>query len=280
MNARQYRAVLAYDGTRYAGFQRQAGSTPTIQSAVETAITAVTKQAVTVIGAGRTDTGVHASGQVIAFEVGWSHGDQALINAINNALPEDIALQTLERCEGFHPRFDAVSRLYNYTLLLADQPQPLLRHRTWHLRRALDRAAMDEAAGLLIGKHDFAALGKPPQGENTVRTVLVSEWQIAPLDFGVLWTYTVEADAFLQHMVRRIVGALVVIGQGRMSVEAFGAALQAKRLLKVALAPSQGLVLAQVKYADGFGSSTHSDRVMNDEQTVVRLHAGETPAGG
>jgi tRNA pseudouridine38-40 synthase len=173
-----------------------------------------------------------------------------LINAINNALPEDIALQTIERCQKFHPRFDAVSRLYKYTLLLASQPQPLLRHRAWHIRKALDLAAMTEAAALLVGQHDFAALGKPPQGENTVRTVYSSEWQAAPHDYGALWTYTVEADAFLQHMVRRIVGALVIIGQGRMSVETFAAVLQAKRLLKVALAPPHGLVLARVKYQD------------------------------
>src|SRR5262245_56052776 len=113
----RYRATLAYDGTAYLGFQRQAGNAPTIQAAVETAITAVTGQQVTVIGAGRTDTGVHALGQVIAFDVDWSHSPEELMRALNALLPEDIALQSITRQPGFHPRFDATSRVYRYYIL-------------------------------------------------------------------------------------------------------------------------------------------------------------------
>ena len=144
----------------------------------------MTGQPVTVIGAGRTDTGVHASGQVIAFDVAWKHSADALLNAINAVLPDDIALQddggvgrSRSRGErGFHPRFDAVSRVYKYTVYPAPQRDPLLRQRVWHVRAALDVAAMQQAAALLLGEHDFAAFGQPPQGDNTVRTVMRSEW--------------------------------------------------------------------------------------------------------
>src|SRR5262245_36389052 len=112
--AMRYRATLAYDGTAYQGFQRQIGDTPTVQLAVENAIAAVTGQRATVIGAGRTDAGVHATGQVITFEVEWAHADEALLRAINAHLPGDIALQTIADAPGFHPRFDAASRLYRY----------------------------------------------------------------------------------------------------------------------------------------------------------------------
>jgi tRNA pseudouridine38-40 synthase len=265
----RYRARLAYDGTAYHGFQRQAGGSPTIQAAVEQAIAAVTEQAATVFGAGRTDTGVHAAGQIIAFDVEWQHEDRALLRALNMALPQDIALQDITRQEGFHPRFDAVARVYKYTLLISDQRQPLLNRMAWRIQPPIDGTAMQEAASLLIGEHDFATFGKPPRGENTVRTVFRSEWQQspkAPDERFEMWNYTVEANAFLEHMVRRIVSALVNVGRGRWTVQDFRTAFERAELLKaMRLAPPQGLVLAQVLYPDG---------VMQERQ-----EAGETPAG-
>jgi tRNA pseudouridine38-40 synthase len=268
----RYRALLTYDGTAYQGFQRQAGDSPTIQGAVESAIAAATGQAATVIGAGRTDTGVHATGQVIAFDVEWQHEDAALLRALNALLPGDIALQDLTRHEGFHPRFDAVLRIYKYTLIVARQRQPLLRHRAWWVHHPLDGDAMQRAASLLVGEHDFATFGKPPQGQSTVRRVETSEWVQAlptadqPQPFEQ-WTYTIAANAFLQHMVRRIVGALVFVGRGKWSVEQFRTAFERARLLEaITLAPPQGLVLAQVLYPD--------------EGTQDQEQAGETPAGG
>lgn len=264
----RYRATLVYDGAAYRGFQRQAGGTPTIQGAVEQAVAAVTGQGATVIGAGRTDTGVHATGQVITFEVDWQHQDIALLRALNALLPDDIALQDITQQEGFHPRFDAVSRIYKYTLIISEQRQPLLRRTAWQLRSALNGEAMQKAAEMLIGEHDFASFGKPPQGDNTVRRVMRSEWQqsqAADQPFS-LWNYTIEANAFLEHMVRRIVGALVDVGRDRWTVEEFRAAFQAARLLKKwTIAPPHGLVLAQVIYPQ---------RGMQDQQ-----EAGETPAG-
>lgn len=265
----RFRATLAYDGTAYQGFQRQAGETPTIQRAVEQAITAVTGQSVTVIGAGRTDSGVHATGQVIAFDAEWQHDDRALLRALNVSLPDDIALQDIIRQEGFHPRFDAVSRVYNYKLILSDQRQPLLNRLAWHIYGPLDGAAMQQAAKMLIGEHDFAAFGKPPRGENTVRTVFRSEWQMNPRTEETRyseWVYTVEANAFLEHMVRRIVGALVNVGRGKWRVDEFRAAFERAQLLTtMRLAPPQGLVLARVFYPD--------------EGVQDKQQAGETPAG-
>lgn len=266
----RYRALLAYDGTAYQGFQRQAGDTPTIQGAVESAIAAATGKAATVIGAGRTDSGVHATGQVIAFDVEWQHEDAALLRALNALLPDDIALQELTRHEGFHPRFDAVLRVYKYTLVVAPQRQPLLRHRAWQVRQPLDSVVMQQAASLLVGEHDFATFGKPPQGESTIRRVETSEWARTPATADQpfeQWTYTIAANAFLQHMVRRIVGSLVQVGRGKWTVEQFRTAFERARLLEaITLAPPQGLVLAQVLYPD--------------EGSQDQENAGETPAGG
>jgi len=246
----RYRATLSYDGTAYQGFQRQAGDTPTIQLAVEQAVERVTGAAVTVIGAGRTDTGVHAIGQVIAFEVAWKHSDDDLLRAINAVLPDDIALQDLTRQAGFHPRFDAASRVYRYHLVQAAQRQPLLRRQAWHIRDELDGTAMGAAAMLLLGEHDFATFGKPPKGENTVRLVMESVWTRRRAPYGWDWTYTIEATAFLQHMVRRIVGTLVEVGRGAMSIPQFEAAFRSADLLQpgIRVAPPHGLVLEQVKY--------------------------------
>lgn len=255
----RWRATLAYDGTNYYGFQRQAAGIATIQAAVEDAAAAVTKQAVTVTGAGRTDTGVHATGQVIAFDVAWKHSTDDLLNAINAVLPDDIALQDLARLgevvpgeRGFHPRFDAVSRVYRYTVYPAAQRNPLLRRRAWHVRAALDVAQMQKAAHLLPGTHDFGAFGLLPRGESTTRTVMRSEW--ASDDH--LLVYCIEANAFLQHMVRRIVGMLAAVGRGAMTVDEFEAIFMSGQIAPgIALAPSQGLVLEQVKYP-GEGNET------------------------
>ncbi len=245
----RFRATLAYDGSAYKGFQRQAGNTPTIQGVVESAIEKVTQQRVTVIGAGRTDTGVHAEGQVISFDVVWRHDDETLLRAINANLPDDIALQNIRQHEGFHPRFDAVARVYRYTVVQAAQRQPLLRCRAWQIMRPLDDASMVEAASLLVGVHDFAAFGKPPQGTNTVREIYRSQWDTKPTQYGIMHEYRIEATAFLQHMVRRIVSSLIAVGQGTLTLDQFSGALTSGEMLDgVTLAPPHGLVLEAVRY--------------------------------
>jgi tRNA pseudouridine38-40 synthase len=253
----RYRGTLAYDGTAYQGFQRQRADRPTIQGTVEQVITAVTHQeSVTVLGAGRTDAGVHATGQVIAFDVeSWQHGARALLRATNAQLPADIALQDLCEQPGFHPRFDAVSRLYRYRVALVHQRHPLLRLTTWQLWMAqaqqLDGEAMQQAAALMVGKQDFAALGNPPQGDSTIRTVFRSEWAVEDLTDKRLWTYTVEANAFLQHMVRRMVALQVAVGLGKMTLAHMAGLIERKQLVAaVSLAPPQGLTLEAVQYSE------------------------------
>ena len=203
-------------------------------------------------GAGRTDSGVHATGQVISFEVEWAHDQTALLRAINANLPDDIALQDIAEAPGFHPRFDAISRLYRYRVIQSKHRQPLLRYRAWHVRGDLNAEAMGVCAGLLLGEHDFAAFGKPPQGDNTVRTVFQSDWGSEEAQYGRLWTYTVEANAFLQHMVRRMVWLQVAVGQGKMTTAEFEALFRAAILpSEGSIAPPMGLTLEAVKYSLG-----------------------------
>ncbi|MCY4106307.1 MAG: tRNA pseudouridine(38-40) synthase TruA [Chloroflexi bacterium] len=251
-------ATLAYAGTAYHGFQRQAGETPTIQRMLERALSQLGAADPTVRAAGRTDRGVHAIGQVISFAIAWRHEDDELLRALNAQLPPDIALQQLWRVEGerFHPRFDARSRRYRYRLLLAAQRQPLGEAYAWRLRPPLDEGAMQDAARLLIGEHDFASFGTPPQGESTVREVYTSEWSGEGRLLGRILTYSVEANGFLQHMVRRIVSALVAVGRGQRSLAYIAEALRvakggAQRGLISQLAPPQGLFLEAVRYDAG-----------------------------
>lgn len=245
----RYRATLAYDGGAYLGFQRQKDGIPTIQSSVEKAISSVTQSEVTIVAAGRTDTGVHAQGQVIAFDVDWKHDDAVLLRAINANLPDDIALQSISQQANFHPRYDALSRRYIYHLYQSEYRQPLLEKYAWHITFELDLLDMQQAASLLIGEHDFAAFGQPPQGTNTVRHIFVSEWTQNNDENIRRYSYTIEATAFLYHMVRRIVGNLVEVGRGRLSVRDFEQILQDADLAKAKnLAPPHGLVLDSVRY--------------------------------
>jgi tRNA pseudouridine38-40 synthase len=250
----RYRGTLAYDGTAYQGFQRQAEGVPSIQQEVERAAAVVTGHPVTVWGAGRTDAGVHASGQVIAFDAEWGHQAAALQKAINWNLPEDIALLSLEVAEKptFHPRFDAASRTYQYVVVNSLARDPLLINRAWHIWGKIDGEKMQTAADLLMGTHDFGGFGNPPQGENTVRTVFRSEWKQEPHLKGFLWTYTIEANAFLQHMARRTVGALISVGRGNRSVEFVEEMLRSAEMpVGLTIAPPQGLTLVNVRYRAG-----------------------------
>jgi len=248
----RYVARLAYDGTAYNGFQRQLEHIPTIQLAVEKSISNITRQHVSIIGAGRTDTGVHAVGQVIAFDVDWKHSDTALLLAINSQLPVDIALQEIWQQDGFHPRYDALSRQYVYTVAGLKIRNPLLNRQTWQLfGQELDIDRMQAAAQQLIGMHDFGTFGTPPQegSTNTVREVYLSQWEQVPSDYGDLYTYRIRATAFLYHMVRRVVGTLVQVGLGKLTVDEFTVIFKSCDIQQAKiLAPPQGLVFEAVAY--------------------------------
>jgi tRNA pseudouridine38-40 synthase len=246
---RRYRATVAYDGARYNGFQRQPNA-PTVQNAIEEAIRSVSNQHVNILCAGRTDTGVHAHHQVIAWDLTWRHRPEDLHRAINANLPRDIALQTLTVARaGFHPRYDALSRVYQYQIYNAAVRHPLYARTAWHITRPLDASAMQQAAGHLIGEHDFAAFGRPthPDSTNTVRTVYKAQWAT----HGVYSAFIIEANAFLQRMVRRIVGALVQVGDGSHSPDVIADHLAAAGSTRAGpSAPPQGLSLINVKYVE------------------------------
>ena len=238
-------AIVEYDGTDFHGFQIQVGQR-TVQGELERALASVAGEAIRIVGAGRTDAGVHALGQVISFTTGWRHSLAALKRALNATLPADMAIR---RIEGVSPEFDARrsarSREYCYTILNRPTRSPLERRRCYHHRYPLDVALMQEAAKLLVGEHDFAAFGSFPTGGRTVRKVMTLDCHRQ----GDFIQVVVEANSFLRRMVRTIVGGLVAIGEGSLPPGALGEILQAGERGRVKrLAPPQGLCLMAVKY--------------------------------
>ena len=239
------RAVVAYDGTDYSGFQRQANA-PTVQAALEAALTQVTQETIAVLAAGRTDAGVHAAGQVIAFDTVWRHSLDDLQRALNAVLPADIVVRKVEEAApDFHPRYSARSRCYQYTVYNAPVRWPLARRYSLYVSAPLDVEAMRRAARTLIGERDFATFGQPPQGNVTVRRVSAAVWRGEPP-----WlTFDIEANAFLYRMVRSVVGTLLQVGRGELSEEEFAALLAScDRSQAGPTAPPHGLCLMEVKY--------------------------------
>jgi tRNA pseudouridine38-40 synthase len=244
----RYRATLAYDGTYFFGFQKQAQHR-TVQGELETALQAVFHQPIDVVGAGRTDTGVHASGQVIAFDVDWHHSNSALLKTLNHALPNDIAVCDVVAQAGFHPRFGALWRMYRYDVLGIAHRHPLCSRYMWQVPYRLDLEMLNAAAQILVGKHDFATFGKPPKGTNTVREIMSSVWTTQESTYGTMWSYTIRGTAFLQHQVRRTARMLVDVGRGKMSVAQFETAFRNANLKFAGKpAPPQGLTLVEVCY--------------------------------
>lgn len=248
MEASRYRALVEYDGSDYCGFQRQRKGFETIQGVLERTLTHLAGQPVAVTGAGRTDSGVHALGQVISFTIEWRHGAEALQRALNANLPQDIAIKRLEETDiSFHPRFDARRRSYLYVVLNEPVRSPLHRRHAWHVAHELDLHTMNQAAASLVGRQDFATFGLPPQGESTVRELYSALWQ----EQDPYLVFTITANAFLYRMVRSIVGSLVAVGSGSWSVADFASALASgDRNRSAAAAPPHGLYLATILYDD------------------------------
>jgi tRNA pseudouridine38-40 synthase len=237
----RYRARVEYDGTDFAGFQLQPGAR-TVQGALETALARLsggTRQPV--VGAGRTDAGVHAEDQVIAFTYSGRLSTAKLAAALNGTLPRDVALRDLrEAPTGFHPRYAAKYREYRYTIW--NGPRSPLRERTaLRVASALDTEAMANAAAVFVGRHDFSAFGgADPQPVRTVEFVRVRR-------AGHLITIDVRADAFLRGMVRRIVAGLLAVGRGRLDATALATALAGRQpAMGGAAAPARGLCLRRV----------------------------------
>jgi tRNA pseudouridine38-40 synthase len=247
MGLERYKVTLAYDGTHFFGFQRQ-GEARTVQLEVEAALRQLNWQGRTILSAGRTDSGVHASGHVIAFDLKWTHGLEQLSRALSAKLPEDVVVKAIEVAPAdFHPRFDATARCYRYQVFFAHQRDPLLSRYAWRIWPPCQIESLQAAANLLHGTHDFAAFGTPPRpGGSTIRTVFQAGWQ---LDESMA-RFEVTANAFLYHMVRRMVYVQVMVGQQRVSLDDLRMALSAPTAVKLVpgLAPPQGLVLKQVLY--------------------------------
>jgi len=244
----RYRATVEYDGTDFLGYQIQAAGR-TVQGEIEASLQKITQSFVRIDGAGRTDAGVHATGQVIAFNVAWRHSLTELHRALNATLPRDIDIRTLTTTDrDFHPRFGALSRTYRYQIINQRWPSVMQQRYAYHIERSLDVEAMNIASRYLIGSHDFASFGKPPQGENTVRRVTQAEWLV---EAGNRIVFEITANAFLYRMVRNIVGTMVQVGSGQLLPDDVQQILLAKNLkLSAAPAPAHGLCLVNVTYPD------------------------------
>ena len=218
----RYQVILAYDGTQYLGSQKQADSR-TVQSELEKALRKLGWSGRSVLLAGRTDTGVHASGQVAAFDLDWQHAESDLLNALNANLPRDMAAREVRiALPKFHPRFDATSRRYHYRLFCQPVRDPLHEKCAWRVWPQVDGETLNAAALLFVGQHDFAAYGTPPRaGSSTLRTVMNAYWQARDDE----WHFEVQANAFLYRMVRRLVFVQVAVAQGKISVEAVARSL-------------------------------------------------------
>lgn len=241
-----FRLILEYDGTNYHGWQIQP-NLPTIQGILESTIGRVAQHDVPVTGAGRTDAGVHALGQVANFTSAARLSAEEWLRALNGLLPQDISVVSVEEVpDTFHARFDAKSKLYRYLLFTRVHRSALGRHKILHYPHVLDLDAMEAAARALIGMHDCSSFqGSPTDTENPVCTVT----RLTIDRFGDEVIFEIEADRFLKQMVRNIVGTLLEVGKGKLKAGNVAEILAAKDRTKAGpTAPAHGLYLVRVDY--------------------------------
>ena len=249
---RTLRLVIEYDGTGYCGWQRQdtaVSRAPSIQATLEAAAREITGERVDVVGAGRTDAGVHAWGQSAHLVTSSRIPAARVPGALNAHLPPDIrVLEARDMPAGFHARFDAISRTYRYDVLNRLAPSALLRHRVHHVSEPLDLETMQRALAPFLGPHDFAAYsGAGSQPKTTVCNVREAAWRRHD-DLIVL---EITADHFLRHMVRMLVGTLLRVGRRRLAPEAPAAFLGDSDNARTGpTAPAHGLYLVRVEYPD------------------------------
>jgi tRNA pseudouridine38-40 synthase len=251
-----HRLLLAYRGTAYAGWQRQ-DNAPTVQAAVEAALAAVVGREVVVHGAGRTDAGVHARGQVAHLDAPAEIPLGALVHAVNQRLPGDIRSLAADRPgEGFHARFSALGKEYRYRVLTAPVADPIDAPFVWRLGRRLDLEALREASAALVGRHDFSALALAGGSHGSgIRRVDRAEWTAN----GRELTFVIVGEGFLRGLVRRLVGTLVEIGEHRRSpsdlARLLAGASGGDAVAAGPTAPAQGLMLQRVEYPAAFGGA-------------------------
>ena len=238
--------ILEYDGTAYAGWQRQPDR-PTIQEAIETSIQGVTQTKVPVIGAGRTDAGVHALGQTASFRIGRTMTPREWTRALNAHLPDTIVVRSAAIMpDEFHARYSAKGKLYEYRLLNRGERPAVDRHYCWHIYKPLDDAAMNQAAMALIGLHDFSSFETQPTENDDPICHLQ---HLAVYRQGDRLRIEAYADRFLKQMVRSIVGTLVEVGLNKRPPDSLNAVLDTRdRSAAGKTAPPQGLFLMRVDY--------------------------------
>ena len=245
--SRTLKLTIAYDGTNYVGWQRQENGL-SVQQLVEEALQPMCGGDVPVVmGASRTDAGVHASGQVASVRVGFEHPATAVHRALNVRLPADVRVLAVEdAAPGFHARFDARGKSYRYRIATARVPLPFDRWFLWHMPQPCDVEAMRAASRCLVGRHDFSSFqargATVLDGWRTLERVEVEH-------LGSEIHVHVDGDGFLRHMVRIVVGTLVDIGVGRRGVESMAATLAAcDRQAAGRTAPAHGLTLLEIRY--------------------------------
>lgn len=244
--ARRWKCVVAYDGASFAGWQSQPNGVA-IQDVIEARIAQIFGGLIRINASGRTDAGVHAHGQVFHFDAAWRHTPEKLHAALRVGLPPTLQIKSVRAVPpSFHARFSATGKRYVYQIQLGDA-DPFTRPFAWVIERSLDLAAMECAAALLQGRHDFrafSALNGPPK-EDTVRDLR----RFSLVRRGRLVRITAEADGFMYKMVRSLVGALVSVGDGNLTPKQLGALLESRRRVAlVQTAPPQGLFLEKVFY--------------------------------
>jgi tRNA pseudouridine38-40 synthase len=246
-----YQVILAYDGTQYHGFQRQANK-PTVQSVVENGLCKIGWQGQSILAAGRTDAGVHAYGQVIAFDLEWKSSPEQLQAALNAHLPADVVARSAQVvADEFHPRFSAIGREYRYQLFCQPERDPLRERFAWRVWPAVDIEMLNRLSEAIRGSHDFAAFGTAPIiGGHTVRVVTRAGWKRESGFAGVeSLVFEIAADAFLYRMVRRLVNLQVFCALGKIEETYLFRLLEQPPSHPVqGLAPPHGLILWKVAY--------------------------------
>ena len=245
MDLAHYKVILSYNGLDFAGFQRQK-EVRTVQGEFEACLRELDWQGGSILAAGRTDAGVHASGQVVSFWLDWRHSPEDLRSALNYYLPRDMAVQAVTiESQDFHPRFDAKKRCYVYNFFCQQIRDPIREAYAWRVWPGIDLDKMKSASSLLIGSHDFKAFGSPTSENGiTFREVFSINWHQQRDEYQ----FEICGNAFLYHMVRRIIFLLVKIGQGEASEDLIQTCLATGKMPITGLAPAYGLVLKEVSY--------------------------------
>lgn len=243
---RNIKLTLEYDGRAYAGWQIQPGL-PTVQGTVESVLSRITDAPVRAIASGRTDAGTHALGQVANFTTHSIIDNTSLVRAMNSLLPDDIAaVEAVDVAREFHARYSALSKTYRYLILNRERPSPFYNGYAWHVRYSIDLDAMAEALNLMVGEKDFSSFRAAScSHRNPVRNILRAGVERK----GEFIRFEVTASSFLQHMVRIIVGTMMEVGRGKMSLKDVEDALNARdRATAGPTATSSGLYLVEVNY--------------------------------